>query len=123
MKIGGEWSLEETVVSRLLGLEAISQQDVVGTLESVKENVALISLVGKVTGAVGGVSSDIELKGKLNFDTKQRAITWLTLAYKENRAIGHAQPGFEVVSTLRMVVAPTQAIAGLSDKALAGMRA
>ena len=86
-----------------------------------KDNIAIISLAGKVTGAIGGVSSDIELKGKLNFDLKQRAVTWLTLAYKENRAIGHAQPGFEVLTTLRMVSVPAKPIAELSDKALAGL--
>jgi hypothetical protein len=120
-KIGSQWPLAEATVARLLGLEAVSQQDVVGTLDSVKENVAIISLAGKVSGAVGGVSSDIELKARLNFDLKQRAVTWLTLAYKENRAIGHAQPGFEVTTTLRMVCAPTQPTPELSDKALAGL--
>src|SRR5207244_1783677 len=67
-KIGDHWSLGEVAVARLVGLEAVSQQDVTCTLDSVKENVAIVSLAGKVTGAVGGVSSDIELKGKLNFD-------------------------------------------------------
>jgi hypothetical protein len=120
-KVGSQWQLGEATASRLLGLEAVSQQDVVCTLDSVKDNIAIISFAGKVSGAVGGVSSDSELKGKLNFDLKQRAVTWLTLACKENRAIGHAQPGFEVVTTLRMVVAPSQPAAALSDKALAGL--
>src|SRR5262245_6679594 len=120
-KVGSNWPLAEATVARLLGLEAISQQDLVCTFDSVKENVAIVSLAGKVTGAIGGVSSDIELKGKLNFDVRQRAVTWLTLAYKENRAIGHAQPGFEVVSTLRMVSAPTQPTPELSDQALKGL--
>jgi hypothetical protein len=120
-KIGSQWPLPEFTVARLLNLEAVSQQDVACTLDSVKEGVAIVSLAGKITGAVGGVSSDIELKGKLNFDLRQRAVTWLTLAYKENRAIGHAQPGFEVMTTLRMVSAAAQPIAELSDKALAGL--
>ena len=47
--------------------------------------------------------------------------TWLTLAIKENRAIGHAQPGFEVVTTVRMVIAPVPPVVELSDKALAGL--
>jgi hypothetical protein len=121
MKVGSQWPLADATVARLLGLEAISEQDIACAFDSVKDNVAIVSLAGKVTGAVGGVSSDIELKGKLNFDLKQRAVTWLTLAYKENRAIGHAQPGFEVLTTLRMVVAPIQPVAELSDKALAGL--
>jgi hypothetical protein len=117
-KIGGQWPLTDTVVSRLLNLEAVSQQDLTCTLDSAKDNVAIISLSGKVSGAVGGVSSDIELKGKLNFDLAQRAVTWLTIAAKENRAIGHAQPGFEVLTKLRMVSAPTKPVDELSDKAL-----
>jgi hypothetical protein len=120
-KIGSQWPLRDTTVARLLGLEAVSQQDVACTFDSVKEGVAIVSLAGKITGAVGGVSSDIELKGKLNFDLRQRAVTWLTLAYKENRAIGHAQPGFDVMTTLRMVSAPSQPIADLSDKVLSGL--
>jgi hypothetical protein len=119
--IGSQWQLSESTVARLLNLEAISQQDITCTLDSAKENIAIISLAGKVTGAVGGVSSDIELKGKLNFDLKQRAITWLTLAFKENRAIGHAQPGYEVLATLRMVSATAKPVSELSDKALTGL--
>jgi hypothetical protein len=118
-RTGDHWPLADATVARLLGLEAVSQQDMTCTLDSVKDNVAIVSLAGKVTGAVGGVSSDIELKGKLNFDLKQRAVTWLTLAYKENRAIGHAQPGFDVLTTVRMIFAPAKAVEELSDKALA----
>jgi hypothetical protein len=121
MKISGQWPLTDTVVARLLNLEAVSQQDVSCTLDSVKDNIAIISLSGKVAGAVGGVSSDIELKGKLNFDLAQRAVTWLTLAIKENRAIGHAQPGFDVLAKLRMVSAPTKPVDELGDKALASL--
>jgi len=121
LKIGGQWPLADGAVARLLGLEAVSQHDVACTLDSVKDNLAIVSLAGKVAGAVGGVSSDIELKGKLNFDLKQRAVTWLTVACKENRAVGHAQPGFEVVTTLRLVSAPVKAVAELSDKALANL--
>lgn len=121
IKIGGNWQLADATVARLLGLETVNKQDCVLTLDSAKDNLAVVSLAGKVAGAVGGVSSDIELKGKLNFDLRQRAVTWLTLACRENRDIGHAQPGFEVLTTLRLVSAPTKPIAELSDKALAGL--
>jgi hypothetical protein len=119
LKVGGQWALGDATVTRLLGLEAVSQQDVACTLNSMEDNLAIVSLAGKVTGAVGGVSSDIELKGKLNYDLKQRAVTWLTLAYKEERAVGHAQPGFEVVTTLKLVAAPCRPIAELDSKAIA----
>jgi hypothetical protein len=121
LKVGGSWPLADPIVARLVGLEAINQQTLTATLDSAKDNVAVVSLAGKVAGAVGGVSSDIELKGKLNFDLKQREVTWLTLAIQENRAIGHAQPGFETLTTLKLAAAPTRPIAELSDKAIAGM--
>jgi hypothetical protein len=121
VKVGGQWTLSEVTVARLLGLDAVSEHDITCTLDSVKDNVAIASLAGKVAGAVEGVSSDIELKGKLNFDLKQKAVTWLTLGYKENRAIGHAQPGYEVVTKLRMVSAPVETAEELSDKAIAGL--
>ncbi|HEY2415699.1 MAG TPA: hypothetical protein VGI40_25900 [Pirellulaceae bacterium] len=121
VKIGDKWPLSDATVARLLDLDSVSQHDVACSLDSVKdkENVAVISLAGKVAGAIDGVSSDIELKGKLNYDLKQRTVTWLTLAYKENRAIGHSQPGFEVLTTVRMVSAPAQPVVALGDKALA----
>lgn len=122
VKVGSQWPLSEAIVARLLGLEAVSQQDVVASLESAKDGVALITFAGKVAGAVGGVSSDSELKGKLNFDLQRHAVTWLTMAVKENRAIGHAQPGYEVVTTVRMVLQPVPAAAEVSDKALAGLK-
>jgi hypothetical protein len=121
LKIAGEWSLSDATVCRLVGLEAVSQQDVACTLDSVKDNLAIVSLAGKITGAVGGVSSDIELKGKLNYDLKQRAVTWLTLAYKEERAVGHAQPGFEVITTLKLVAAPCQPVAELDGQTFASL--
>lgn len=122
LKLGAKWSLADSTAARLLGLEAVSQNEVECTLDSVKDKVALVVLAGKVSGAIGGVSSDIELKGKLNFDLGKRAVTWLTLAFTENRAIGHAQPGFEVLTTVKLVSAPTQSAAELTDKALAGLK-
>ena len=118
---GDQWKLSDNVVARLFNLEAVNQQTVECKLDSVKDGLAIASLEGTVAGAVGGVSSDLEVKGKLNFDLKKRAVTWLTLAIQESRAIGHAQPGFEVVTRLRMVAAPCTAATELTDEALADL--
>ena len=121
LKIGSSWEITSVAIERLLGLEAVNKHEVAAKLESVEKEVAIASLEGTVAGAVGGVSSDIELKGKLNFDLRKRTVTWLALAIKENRAIGHAQPGFEIMTTLRMVAAPCNAAAEVGDKALTGL--
>ena len=118
---GGQWTARDAAIARLLGLDAVASQEVTFTLQEVEESTAIIALEGKVSGAVEGVASEIEVKGKMNFDLRRRLVTWLALAYREDRAIGHAQPGYEVVATVRMVAAPSPAITELSDKSLAGL--
>lgn len=117
--IEDRWSPSEEAISELLGLETINSQDIAAALTSVENDVASISIQGKVAGAVGGVGSDIELKGKLHYDLQKKAVTWLALACKESRAIGHARPGFDVVTKVQMVSDPTVATDFLDDKALA----
>jgi len=121
VKVEQSWQQPDWAVAKLLGLDIVSQHDVTGTLTEVKDNIAVISLQGKVVGAIDGVTSEIELTGKLNFDLKQRAVTWLALGYKENRAIGHAQPGFEIAGKVRMVAAPIRSATEVNDQALANL--
>lgn len=119
LPVNQSWQIPDWAAARLLGLEAVNQHDLTGKLTDVKDNIAMIELAGKVVGAVGGVSSEIELKGKLNFDLKQRAVTWLVLGFTENRAVGHAQPGFSVATKVRMVAAPIAPTKDLADASLA----
>src|SRR6185436_19285387 len=60
--IGGEWKLSNVTLARLLGLETVTEQNVTGKLTKVEDGLAILSLDGKVTGAVGGASSEIDLK-------------------------------------------------------------
>ncbi len=115
------WQQPDWAIARLLGLDLVTQHDVTGKLTEVKDNIAVISLQGKVAGAIGGVTTEIELTGKLNFDLQQKAVTWLALGYKESRAIGHAQPGFEIVGKLRLVAAPIRSATEVNDQALASL--
>jgi hypothetical protein len=121
VKIDQSWQIPDWAVARLMGLDIVNQHDVTGKLTDVKENIATIALQGKLAGAIGGVTSEIELTGKLNFDLKQRTITWLALGFQENRAIGHAQPGFEVAGKVRMVAAPIRAAEVVNNAALANL--
>ena len=116
--IEDRWAPSEESISQLLGLETINSQDIAATLTGVEKDVASISIQGKVAGAVGGVSADVEIKGKLHYDLQEKVVTWLVLACKESRAIGHARPGFDVVTKVQMVSALTTAGEFLDDKAL-----
>jgi len=102
----------------LLGLEAVSEQEVVAKLTKVEDTLAIFSLDGKITGAVGGVSSEIDLHAKANFDLKKKAVTWLALEYGEKRAIGHAQPGYDATIRVRTVAEPAAGTPELANDAL-----
>ena len=116
--IGDGWKLNNQTVARLLGLEAVSEQDVVAKLTKVEDSLAIFSLDGKITGAVGGVSSEIDLHAKANFDLKKKSVTWLAMQYQEKRAIGHAQPGYDATIRVRTVAEPTAGTPELANDAL-----
>ncbi|MGI8979737.1 MAG: hypothetical protein ACR2FY_10960 [Pirellulaceae bacterium] len=118
VSIDESWKLNNQTFARLLGLEAVSEQDVVAKLTKVEDSLAIFSLDGKITGAVGGVSSEIDLHAKANFDLKKRTVTWLAMQYQEKRAIGHAQPGYDAAIRVRTVAETTAATPELSNDAL-----
>jgi hypothetical protein len=121
LKPGETWNLPDPAVVRLLSLEAVHKHDVVGKFDEMRDGIAILSLEGKVSGAVGGVSSESALRAKLNFDPKLRMLTWLAISLNENRAIGHAQPGYDVTSRIRILTTPAKEAAELSENSLSGL--
>lgn len=119
--VGDRWEIDRDKLARILGLDVIVESDVTCSLEEVKEQVAAIEISGKVEGAVGGVSSEIQFRAKCNFDLTENLITWFAVAMRENRAIGHAEPGFEVTARLRVAIEPLAKSERLSDASLKGL--
>jgi hypothetical protein len=116
--IGDKWSLPDAAVSRILGLEAVGQQEVTASLAKVEDGLAIIELRGKVSGAVGGVSTEIDLQGKANYHLQRKTVSWLTLQYQEKRAVGHAQPGYDAQVRVRVQTEPTSVPPELADAAV-----
>jgi len=118
MKVGETWNLTDAAVIRLLSLDAVHKQDVVGKFDEIREGIAILSLEGKASGAVGGVASELALRAKINVDPKQQLLTWLAISINENRAIGHAQPGYDVTSRIRMLTAFADSAPEISDESI-----
>jgi len=104
--VGDKWKIPDPAVAQLLGLEAVSWTDIESVLGEVANGVAEISSAGAVSGAVGGVSTEIELKAKYKFDIAHKRISYFALLIKEKRAIGHIGPGLDTVCKLLMVISP-----------------
>jgi hypothetical protein len=122
VKAGDTWEPSPDVLTQLLRLEIINQSDVTLTLTRVENEVAIISIAGKVSGGVDGVTSDLELTGKLNFDLAKKCCTWLALNLKEDRAPSSGTPGFKTTNQIRVAIAPSELPAELSDEGLAELK-
>lgn len=117
--IGQTWEVLDAGLVGILNLDAISKNEVIGKLTQVEDQVATIELEGKVAGAVGGVATDVELRGKINFDLEANTITWFAAQISEERSIGHAHPGFVIKAVVRTQMEPISEVAQLSDSAIA----
>jgi hypothetical protein len=105
--VGGTWKHSEALLALLLDLDAVSKGDVQSTLKSAAAGAtAIVELSGSLEGAVHGVSTRIELKGRYTYDFTQRRITHLVLLVNEDRSIGHVATGVDVTSKITLSVAP-----------------
>ncbi len=103
---GQKWKPDADALARLLGLDAVGHTEVECQLVEVKDGAAEITIDGTLGGAINGVASDMELKGKLLVDIERHAPTSLLLAVKEQRGIGHVAPGLDVVAKLKITMTP-----------------
>ncbi len=106
VKVGGTWKLDDATMAALLGLDAVSSSQVQCTLGSVSDGQADIGATGSVSGAVGGVATEIEVKARYKFDLSQKRVSQLAMLIKEKRAIGHIGPGLDTVAKLVARISP-----------------
>jgi len=118
---GDQWQHSEDLLIALLNLDAVSQCEVTTTFKEATGGAAQLELAGTVHGALDGVSTEIELKGRYKYDLKLRRITWFALLVKEKRPIGPVAPGVDVSARLQMKIVPGSDHPALADTALADL--
>ncbi len=107
VSIGESWRHTEALLAALLDLDAVSTSDVTSTLKNATaQRSATIEMAGKLEGAIHGVSTKIELKGRYTFDFARRRITHLVLLANEDRSIGHVATGVDVTSKVTLTLSP-----------------
>jgi hypothetical protein len=116
---GESWKLSDETLARLLSLDAVAWGDVTSVLGEIKDNIAEIAAAGTVNGAVGGVSTEIELKAKYRYDLTQQRIVFVGLLIKEKRSVGHVGPGLDTVAKILMSITPISSSQHLTDEQLA----
>lgn len=116
--LNAEWTHASNDLAILLGLDAVYQSDIKSTLRQVENHVAIVDMSGQVNGAIDGVASDITLKAKYNINLQSHRVTWLAMSIREDRAIGHATPGFDVTARVRVEINEKPASPELSNSLL-----
>ncbi len=106
--LGESWKLTDESLASLLCLDAVSWSDVSCVLGEITNGVGEVAAAGSVNGAVGGISTEIELKAKFRFEFNTKRLSYLALLIKETRAVGHVGPGLDTVAKLIMSVKPIE---------------
>jgi hypothetical protein len=106
VKVGYRWKPSAEAMARLLAVDAVAKTDAECVLVDAKDGAAEITLEGPVQAAIDGVSTDMEVKGKLIYDMAASKPKSLLLAIKEVRDIGQVGPGVDVVAKLKLTFAP-----------------
>ncbi|MBI3837287.1 MAG: hypothetical protein HY288_05040 [Planctomycetia bacterium] len=117
--LGESWKLADQTLADLIGLEAVSWTDVQSVFGQITDGVAEIASAGSVSGAVGGVSTEIEMKAKYKFDLKLKRIVYFALLIKEKRPIGHIGPGLDTVAKLIVEIGGAHQNQHLTETSLA----
>jgi hypothetical protein len=118
LAVGESWKLSDQTLADLLCLEAVSWTDVKSVFNQIADGVAEITSAGSLSGAVGGVSTEIQLKAKCRFDLNEKRITYLALLIKEKRAVGHIGPGLDTVAKLIVKINPAAGSDNLTAEAI-----
>jgi hypothetical protein len=124
--IGHRWKPTEDVMARFLCLDAVGHTEVECVLVEAKDGVAQVTIDGTLGGAIDGISTEIELKGKLLVDISHAdtpTLKSLLLAIKEKRGASYVDPGVDVVAKLRLGLEPIAESKLLPEDAIAAARA
>lgn len=118
VKTGDTWKPADATLAMLLGIDVVTANDIRAKFVKLDGAMAMMELEGHVTGAVGGIATDFDLRAKYNLDARRKYVTWLALGFKEKRAIGHAAPGYDATGRVRISAAPLSASTMLADDLL-----
>ena len=116
--IGESWKISDTVLRSFLAVDAVLSSDVEAVLTAVADNMAMVEVIGDVSGIYLGAATAISFRAKLQFDLSIQRINWLGAMIEEHRAIGHVGPGVELTAKLQVKISPIDAPQALTDAAV-----
>lgn len=121
VRIGETWQLEPKRWAALVGLDAAATAEIPLVLMTVDGDTAVIEGEGQLTGAIGGISTDMGIKFRGTLDLGRKQFTNIVAAIQENRSVGHVGPGLDIVARVKLNFTPKTSTDRLTDKQLAAV--
>ncbi|MDR0609721.1 MAG: hypothetical protein LBG58_06395 [Planctomycetaceae bacterium] len=118
MRVGDAWKISDSVLRSFLSVDAITESNVEAVLTAVADKMAMIEVVGDVSGVYLGAATEMSIRAKFQFDLIAQRINWLGLLIEENRSIGHVGPGLDLVARLQVKISPVETPQILTDNVL-----
>jgi len=116
--VGESWKISESVLRSFLSVDAIVSNNVEAVLTAVADNMAMVEVVGDISGIYLGATTEISIRAKFQFDLSIQRINWLGAMITENRSIGHVGPGLEHTARLQVKISPIDTPQALTNAAV-----
>jgi hypothetical protein len=116
--VNDAWKHADSWTAAMLGLDEVAKNDVQSRLREVTDKVARFEISGRVEGAIHGVTTQIEVKGRYRFDRRSHRIDWLALVIQENRDSSLVDDGIDASSVFQMTANQVDHAPELSNAAL-----
>ncbi|WP_020472081.1 hypothetical protein [Zavarzinella formosa] len=95
-ELGEKWKISNAIAQSMCLFDGLISQDLEGTLESTKEGVATIRVLGTAKGIENGAMATLTVEAMLSFDSKAAKITGITWKQKDIRDQGPVSPAADV---------------------------
>jgi hypothetical protein len=118
IEVGKTWSVPNAAVLALCELDGVTEQNLEGKLESLKDNLALVKIAGKANGINLGAQVEMDITARLEFDTKLQRIVSLEWKEADKRQQGPITPALLADVTIKLTRTPIEEPEQLNNIAL-----
>jgi len=118
VELGAKWTARPWAFQMLTRLDAVVKGELTCTLASVENQVARVSVAGKIEGAALAQLSEITLSGSFDYDLNLRCISACDMTQVEKRSGGVANPAFDLTARIRLLRRPAPTPGRLEDAKL-----
>lgn len=118
VKVGDTWKLSNGVAQALCNFDGLSEQNLSGKLESIKDGMALFAVSGSASGIDQGAMVKVSVQAAGQFDLAAKRLIALEWKQKDDREQGPVSPASAVETTTTLTRKAIAQPSTLSDVAL-----